>query len=111
MSEKPIAAGIKFSPTIELGHVLQALVMLAALGGWALAGYYSIDRQMSQQAAKMELFQQRLTAYESNATELRDSFKISVTETRQSLAKISDQISDLRTLVAGQARGVDVPRR
>ena len=111
MSEKSILAGVKFSPTIELGHLIQALVMLAGLGGWALAGYYSIDRQLTQHAAKMELFQQRLTAYENNTAELRDNLKISVAETRTSLAKISDQIADLRTLVAGQTRGGDAPRR
>lgn len=103
--------GIKFSPTIELGHLLQALVMLAAIGGWALAGYYTIQQQLNQQSAKMELFQQRLTAYEGGAAELRDNLKVSVAETRNSLAKISDQISDLRTLVAAQSRGVDAPRR
>lgn len=106
----PILSGIKFSSTIELGHILQALVMLGALAGWALVGYYSIDRQLTLHASKMELFQQRLTAYENSSTELRDNFKLSVTETRQSLAKISDQIADLRTLVAGQSRA-DVPHR
>lgn len=109
MTEK--LGGIKFSPTIELGHVLQALVMMAMLGGWALAGYYSIDRQLSQQAAKLEVFQQRLSAYENNATELRDNLKTSVAETRTALNKISDQISDLRTLVAGQGRINDPPHR
>jgi hypothetical protein len=110
MTDKLAASGIKFSPTIELGHVLQALVMLIGIGGWALAGYYTIDRQLSQQGAKMELFQQRLSAYENNANELRDNFRTSVTETRVSLSKISDQIADLRTLVAGQGR-IDVPHR
>ena len=89
--------------------MLQAIIMLAAVGGWALAGYYSIDRQMTQQAAKMDLFQQRLTAYEGSTAELRDNLKLSVAETRSSLAKISDQIADLRTLVAAERR--DVPRR
>ena len=85
--------------------------MLGAIGGWALVGYNTIDKQLNQHAAKMELYQQRLAAYENNAVELRDNLKISVAETRNSLAKISDQIADLRTLVAGQGRGGDVPRR
>lgn len=97
-------SGIKFSPTIELGHLLQALVMLLGLGGWALAGYYTIQQQLNQQASKLEVFQQRLVTYEGNAVEMRENLKISVAETRTSLAKISDQISDLRTLVAGQTR-------
>lgn len=106
MTEK--LTGIRWSPTVELGHLLQAVVMLAAIGGWALAGYYTIQQQLGAQATKMELLQQRLADYERNTTELRDNLKASVAETRQSFAKISDQISDLRTLVAGQDRA---PRR
>ena len=108
---KPTASsGIRFSPNIELGHILQAIVMMVALGGWALAGYFTVQQQLNQHAAKMEVFQQRLVAYETSSAELRENLKISVAETRNSLAKISDQIADLRTLVAGQWRH-DAPRR
>lgn len=110
MTDKPLVSGIRFSPTIELGHILQAIVMLAMFSGWGLYGFNQIQQQLNLQAAQMELFKQRLSSYETNANELRDSFKTSVTETRASLSRISDQIADLRTLVAGQGRG-DVPRR
>jgi cell division protein FtsB len=110
MNEKTLLPGIKFSPTVELGHLLQALVMLAAIGGWGIAGYYSIDKQIAQQAAKMELFQQRLSAYETGSNELRENLRLSVIETRTSLAKISDQLSDLRTLVASQTHDAPAHR-
>jgi murein L,D-transpeptidase YcbB/YkuD len=31
---------LRFSPTIELGHLLQVIALLGAVGGWGLVGYY-----------------------------------------------------------------------
>lgn len=115
-------AGVRFSPTIELGHLIQAAIMAGTMLSWGLVGYYQVSRTLDQHAAEMALFKQRLTADEVATSELRESTKASVTaliesakvssaETRQQLSKISDQVADLRTLVAGQARGADGPRR
>lgn len=96
--------GIQFSPEIQLGHILQAIVMLVALAGWASAGYMTIDKQLATQAAEMALQKQRLLANELATAELREALRASAAETRQATNKISDQLGDLRTLVAGQGR-------
>ena len=96
---------LRFSNTVELGHVLQALVMLLMIGGWALVGYETIQKQLDQHAAEMALFKQRLAGDEALAADERNSERAAASETRQALGKISDQIADLRTLVAGQADG------
>lgn len=93
---------LQFSPTIELGHILQVVVMIVALGGWALVGYQSITKQLDQHAAEMTLFKQRLTVDEAAIADLRDALRVSNSETRTQLTKITDMLGDLRTLVAAQ---------
>lgn len=111
-SEKAPNVGIRFSPNIELGHLLQAIVMLGAIGGWALVGYQTVEKQLSQHEAEMLLFKQRMTADEKDLADLRDALRNSTTETRAILNKISDQLSDLRVLVANPtAASAPGPRR
>lgn len=95
--------GIKFTPEIQLGHIIQAIVMIASMAGYALWAYSQIQNQIASQAAQLALVQQRLSTTEAATTELRN-------ETRQTLSKILDQIGDLRTLVASQGRA-DATRR
>lgn len=109
-SDEPGRWGVRFSPTIELGHILQGFIMLAGLGGWALVGYQTIDRQLAQHAADMKLYEQRQKIDEAALDQLRASAETSSVETRRSLAKLLDQIADLRTLVASQGRDVPHPR-
>lgn len=104
MSVPETAKGIRFSPEIQLGHVLQAIVMLVAVGGWAIAGYMSIDKQLATQAAEMALIKQRLSLQERATVETNEQVRAMAAETRAVAGKISDQIADLRTLVAGQGR-------
>lgn len=94
--------GMRFSPTIELGHILQAIIMLAGLAGWALVGYQTIDRQLALHSAELKLVEQRIATDEATVLQLRESEQRTSAETRQALDKITGQIGDLRTLVASQ---------
>lgn len=78
--------------------------MLGAIGGWALVGYMTIDKRLAEQGAENALLKQRTAAVERVAVDLRRENKEQSVEIRGSLAKIVDQISDLRTLVASQSR-------
>ena len=100
---------LRFSPTIELGHVLQAGVVLLMVGGWALVGYQTIQKQLDQNAAELLIFKQRMTTDEAAMAEQREALRSAVSETRQFFTKIADQIADLRALVASQ--GKDGARR
>src|SRR5579872_2076584 len=84
--DKPIdKTGIRFSPTIELGHLVQAAVMLAGIMGWALVGYQTITKQLDQHAAEMTLFKQRLTADEATSTDIRQALNTSTNDLRSNL--------------------------
>ena len=91
---------VRFSPTIELGHLLQALVMLIGFGGWALAGYYTIQKQLDQQAAEMALLRQQMKTDETAIGDVRENQRVANAATNTRLDKISDQIADLRALFA-----------
>ena len=97
----------RFSPTIELGHLIQALVMVGMLGGWALVGYQTIDRQLAQHSAEMELFKQRQGMLEATISELKTNLQTSNNETRTTLNKISDALGELKASVAGQGGRLD----
>lgn len=89
-----------FSPTIELGHILQALVMLLMVGAWAIVGYQTIQKQLDRQAFDLGMLKQQVIAQKTEINDVRDGLRQSIGETRQQLGKISDQIADLRALIA-----------
>lgn len=85
-----------------LGHVIQAVIILGWLSAWAIVGYQTIEKQIDAQVSQIELMKQRATADEAATADLRDSLRTAISETRTQLGRISDQIADLRALVAGQ---------
>ena len=101
--EKSAGGGVAvFSPRIELGHLIQMAAMIIMIGGWAIVGYQTIEKQLSASEAAMELFRQRMVMDEKSLEELRDTLRQTSADTRQQLSKIIDQVADLRTLVASQ---------
>ena len=106
-----IPTGIRFSPVIELGHILQAVTIIGFVGGWALVGYYKIDQSLADHSRRMDLSDQRQVTDEQSVRdlratdeqsikELRASLQGSSQETRQRLDKLIDQIADLRGAVS-----------
>ena len=96
--------GVNFTSTIELGHIIQAGIMIVTLGGWALVGYQTIDRQLIQHQNDMALFRQRMKTDEDRLDQISQMQQTSSNDTRAALSKIIDQVADLRTLVASQGR-------
>lgn len=96
--------GLQFSPIIELGHIVQALIMLATVGGWAIVGYETVQKQLDFQQSQTELLKQRVLTNETALSDVRDTLRNSVNDTRTRLDRIFDQLSDLKASVAaGQA--------
>ena len=91
---------IHFSPTIELGHILQAIVILGTIGGWALIGYYTIQKQIDANQYELSLVRQQMKADEAATAERVAQAKVAATASNLRLDKISDQIADIRALIA-----------
>ncbi len=95
-------APLRFSPVIELGHILQAVIFVVTIGGWAIVGYLTIEQQIGNTQAEARLLAQRVETVERATNEGRETQRTFASEMRQSLEKISTQIADLRALVAAR---------
>jgi len=100
--------GVEFKPTIELGHIIQALVGLVTLTGWGLWAYAQIQAQISHEDGAIALLKQRQDQFEIEMTQRRQDDQSFDAEMRQSLKDISNTPSDVRATVGG-AR--DAPAR
>ena len=99
---------VKFSPTIELGHLFQALVAAATLTGWALWGYANIEAQIANLHSEIALQQQRVDQVDKTLNDERADQRARDTRIAAGLDKVYDQLSELKAQIAGKA---DAPRR
>lgn len=99
--------GVRFSPNIELGHIMQAIIVVGSLSGYALWGYANIETQVASLHSEVALLQQRITQDEAQGKQERDDQRSRDDRITSSLDHIADQLGDLRTIV-GKADG---PRR
>ncbi len=95
-------ASFRFSRNIDLGQIAQVLILLLAIGGWAIAGYYTIQQQLAVHDRDIQLLMQRIKQDEDNAAQARTDERAFNAETRIYLDKISGQIADLRALIAAK---------
>lgn len=93
---------LRFNPTIDLGSIATAVIMLGAVLGWGIIGYETINKQLDAQATETQLLKQRLTADELDMKRQSEDYRASTIEIRSALGKLLDQIGDLRALVAAQ---------
>jgi hypothetical protein len=98
-----------FTPDINLGHLVQAVVVVTTVGGGILAGYLSLrddlDRQRAEFRVAIAEHAERLTVDERELDERRSEEQQFQTEMRTSLQQVMQAIADLRTeLVQKQDR-------
>jgi hypothetical protein len=96
---------VRFSPTIELGHIMQAIIACATLTGWGLWGYANMEAQINALHSEASLLQQRVEQDEKTAITERDDQRTRDTRIATVLDKIYDQLSDLRAAVAKSDAG------
>ena len=98
-----------FSPDINLGHLLQALIIVTTLGGGIVGAYLSLRADLDVQRAEFRValagHEARLTFAERVLDERRTADQQFQTEMRAALNSVMQGISDLRTeLVQKQNR-------
>lgn len=93
----------RFSPEVNFGHILQAVVLALTIGGGAVTSYVSLRGDIEQlradlgvQIASHEL---RIEASERALEQRRLDDRDFQAETRAALARIIDAIGDLRTQI------------
>ena len=98
-----------FTPDINLGHLVQAIVVVTTVGGGILAGYLSLRADLDLQRAEFRValagHEARLTVAEHALDERRTDERQFQSEMRAALARVMQAIADLRTeLVQKQDR-------
>ena len=98
-----------FTPDINLGHLVQAVVVVTTVGGGILAGYLNLrddlDHQRTEFRVALAGHEARLTVAEHVLDERRAEDRQFQTEVRASLEQVMQAIADLRTeLVQKQDR-------
>ena len=98
-----------FSPDINLGHLLQALIVVTTLGGGIVGGYMSLRGDLDVQRAEFRValagHEARLNFAEHILAERRVEDRLFETEMRAAVDRVMRAIGDLRTeLVQKQDR-------
>jgi hypothetical protein len=98
-----------FTPDINLGHLVQAVVIVTTVGGGILAGYLSLradlDLQRAEFRATLAGHEARLTVAEHQLDDRRAEERQFQAEMRAALDRVMQAIADLRTeLVQKQDR-------
>lgn len=98
-----------FTPDINLGHLVQAVVIVTTVGGGIFAGYLSLradlDMQRDETRVALAGHEARLTVAEHLLEERRTEDRQFQAEMRAALDRVMQAIADLRTeLVQKQNR-------
>ena len=86
-----------FTPDINLGHLVQAVVVVTTVGGGSLAGYLSLRADLDLQRAKLAAQEARLGIAEHMLDERRSEERQFQAEMRTALERVMQAIADLRT--------------
>jgi hypothetical protein len=92
-----------FTPDINLGHLVQAVVIVTTVGGGILAGYLSLRSDLDMQRAEFRValagHEVRLAEAEHAISERREEDRQFEAEMRAALERVMQAIADLRTEV------------
>jgi hypothetical protein len=90
-----------FTPDINLGHLVQAIVVVTTVGGGILAGYLSLrddlDRQRAEFRVTLAGHEARLAVAERALDERRGEERQFRAEVRSKLERVMQALADLRT--------------
>jgi hypothetical protein len=90
-----------FTPDINLGHLVQAVLIVTTVGGGILMGYLSLRADLELQRAEFRValagHEARITVAERILDERRNDDRLFQVEMRAAVARVMQGIGDLRT--------------
>lgn len=93
---------LKWSPTIEAGHLFQALTIAGGIGMAGLTAYMTVVKLDSSTQIDIALMHQRIEQEDAAITAIKADQKQFHESLSATLDKLSGQLTDLRVLVAGR---------
>jgi hypothetical protein len=90
----------RFSPEINLGHLLQAVVILVTIGGGAITSYLSLRSDIQQVRADLTVrvseHEVRLATMEHATEDQRKEVREFQAEMRSAISRATDILTDVR---------------
>lgn len=83
--------------------VVEVCMILGIIGGmfsWAFFGYSAVLQKINDQTSQIDLLKQRLTTDEVVFRQQAEDYRAEAARTYGALTKLSDQVGDIRALVA-----------
>jgi hypothetical protein len=91
---------LRFSPEMNLGHLLQAVVILLTIGGGAITSYLSLRSDIQQVRADLTVrvseHEVRLATIEHYSQNQRKEVREFQGDVRSAISRVSDLLSDVR---------------
>lgn len=93
---------LRYSPEVTLGHLIQAVTLVAMIGGGAITSYMSLRADIAASAERagkaVADMNARVLVLEARR-EMDERFQL---ETRRDLARLLDAINDLKVQLVGK---------
>lgn len=105
MSDSAKSGGITFDYRLNVGNLFAAATVLVSITIFVLSIRSQSQLEIAELRAKLEVSQTKLEQMNRDLTDYRTATQQYNTDMRTSLSTISNQISDMRVLVAQQPRG------
>jgi hypothetical protein len=90
----------RFSPEINFGHLLQAVVILVTMGGGAITSYLSLRSDIQQVRADLTVrvseHEVRLATMEHASEDQRKEVREFQGEMRSAISRVTDILNDVR---------------
>lgn len=93
----------EFTRRVDLGHVIQAAMMLLTVGGAGGGLYLSLQSQIAAQAVEYATLQQQVIEQQSSIRQIQDDQRRLTENIDSNLSKLGDELADVRVLVAKNA--------
>ncbi len=91
---------------IELGHILQAGILVVTVGGAVLGGYLAIQGQVSIQGQSIVVLQQEQIQTIKWMQQIQDEQQTMKKDTNSALSNINEKLVELRIIMGTVRDGV-----
>src|SRR5690348_4353718 len=95
----------EFTRRIDLGHIIQAGMMLVAVGGGLTTVFWTLETQISSQAVLFAGLQQQVIQHGVAITQLQSDQRHVTDTLTAALSKLGDELAEIRVEVAKGGRG------
>lgn len=93
----------RFTPEIQLGHLIQASVFVLGMGGSVLGAYLSLTASIARQDTRVAVVEMAQKSRESEDSAWRAETRAAYQNLNSTIVQLSREISDLRVGIANKA--------